>query len=100
MKRLFLIMSILTVSIAASARDLYTVTYKVQPQMHCENCKKKIKDQLKFEKGVRAINISIKEQTVKLTYDADKTDTQKLSESLKKIGYKTTEIDNKKLNLK
>lgn len=100
MKRFISIIVILTAFVIASARDLYMVTYKVQPQMHCENCKKKIKDQLKFEKGVRAINISIKEQTVKLTYDADKTDTQKLSESLKKIGYKTTEIDNKKLNLK
>ena len=40
-------------SMSLSAKDIKTVVVTTQPQMHCENCEKKIKGNLRFEKGIK-----------------------------------------------
>ena len=59
------------------------------PQMHCENCENKIKDNMRFEKGLVKIETSVPNQTVSLTYNARKTSPDKLRAAMKKIGYDT-----------
>ncbi|MCD7973416.1 MAG: heavy-metal-associated domain-containing protein [Candidatus Azobacteroides sp.] len=90
-KQVTIILSLLlffTYSVSASAKsdDKNTVVFKVH--LHCNNCEKKIKENIRFEKGVTGINTDLKEQTVSITYKTDKTDEEKLSAALEKLGYK------------
>ena len=55
--------------------------------MHCEACQKKIEKNIAFEKGVKAMEVSLENKTVALTYDAKKTSPEKLQASLVKLGY-------------
>lgn len=73
----------------AGGKDLRVLVMTPTPQMHCESCETKIKKNLRFEKGVVKIETSIKEQTVTVTYDATKTNVEKIQAAMKKIGYDT-----------
>ena len=71
-KILLLLIAALTMTMA-SAKDIKTVVLTTVPQMHCENCEKRIKENIRFEKGVKKIVTDVEHQTVTITYDADKT---------------------------
>lgn len=72
---------------ATMAKDIKTVVVTTQPLMHCESCEKKIKGNLRFEKGVKKIDTDIPEQKVTIEYDADKTTPETLMNAFKKFGY-------------
>ena len=69
------------------AKDLKTVVVTTTPQMHCQSCELKIKNNMRFEKGVKRIETSIPKQTVTIQYDADKTTVDKLLKGFEKFGY-------------
>ncbi|MBR1851336.1 MAG: heavy-metal-associated domain-containing protein [Bacteroidales bacterium] len=79
----------------AGGKDLRQLVLTPTPQMHCANCENKIKGNLRFEKGVTAIETSVDAQTVTITYDAKKTDPKSLQSAMKKIGYTTTVVSDK-----
>lgn len=87
MKKLLACSALLLSAAYMNAKDIKTIVFTTTPQMHCENCENKIKDNIRFEKGVKLIETSIPDQTVKVTYDADKTTPEKLKAGFKKIGY-------------
>ncbi|MCM1177300.1 MAG: heavy-metal-associated domain-containing protein [Clostridium sp.] len=62
-----------------------TVIFEVH--LHCENCVKKVRENISFEKGVKALEVSLEDQTVKITYDPRKTDEKTLAEAIGKLGY-------------
>lgn len=72
-------------SFAQTAADTLVVT--TQPQMHCENCEKKIKSNIRFVKGTKKIATSVKDQKVTIVYDARKAKYADFVEAFKKIGY-------------
>ena len=94
-KTLFFGLSLL-LSMSIQAKDIKTVVVTTQPQMHCENCEKKIKGNLRFEKGVKKIETNIDKQQVTITYDADKTKQEAIVKSFDKFGYKATVINKNK----
>lgn len=96
MKKQIIFMTMLLVSACAMAKDIKTLRVTTQPQMHCENCEKKIKGNLRFERGVKRIETSILEQTVTITYDADKTTPEKLIQAFGKFDYEAKEINTTK----
>ena len=63
----------LMVAMIATAKDIKTVIFTTTPQMHCANCEAKVKNNLRFAKGVKEIKTSVEEQKVYVTYDAQKT---------------------------
>ena len=73
-------------------KDIKIVVLKTQPEMHCANCEKKIKDNIRFEKGVKSIKTNLDDKTIIIEYDADKTNVQTIIESFKKIKYEASEI--------
>ena len=75
----------------AVAKDIKTVVLTTNPQMHCEKCENKIKENLRYVKGIKTIKTNVEKQTVTITYDADKTSVSKFQASLKKAGYTATE---------
>ena len=54
-------------------REIKTVVFTTTPQMHCAVCENKIKNNLRFEKGIKNIETSVPNQTVTVKYNADKT---------------------------
>ena len=82
-------------SMSISAKNIKTVVVTTQPQMHCENCEKKIKGNLRFEKGVKKIETNISKQQVTITYDADKTKQETIIKGFDKFGYKATLVNKK-----
>lgn len=69
---------------AATADTLVVTT---QPQMHCANCEKKIKSNIRFVKGTKKIETSVDDQKVTIVYDAGKAKYDDFVEAFKKIGY-------------
>ena len=74
-----------SVSAAKPKKEYKTVVYNVH--LHCENCVKKVNENISFEKGVKALDVSLENQTVKITYDPGKTDEAKLKAAIEKLGY-------------
>ena len=66
---------LIALAIAGScyAKDIKTVVLTTNPQMHCANCEKKIKDNIRFEKGIKSIKTNLEDKTITIEYDADKT---------------------------
>ncbi|MBQ8051804.1 MAG: heavy-metal-associated domain-containing protein [Bacteroidaceae bacterium] len=91
MKKILLSLTLL-VATSLQAKDIKTLVVTTQPQMHCENCEKKIKGNLRFEKGVKRIETNLKTKQVTITYDADKTSPENLLKALKKIGYEAQPV--------
>lgn len=78
-------------AITATAKDgkegNVTVELALQPAPHCQNCVNKIKGNLRFEKGVKAIDVDLQKKTVIVTYSPKATNVANLEKALKKIGY-------------
>ena len=91
-KSLFAMLVMLMVSAVTFAKDIKTVVFTTTPQMHCENCENKIKNNLRFEKGVKEITTSVDNHTVTVKYDADKTTPDKIQQGFKKFGYEARQL--------
>ena len=85
-----LVVALLSVT-AVMAKDFHTVVFKVA-QMECANCERKVKNNIKFEKGLKNFTTDLKERTVTITYDAEKTNVEKLKEGFRKFKYEAVVI--------
>ena len=79
-------------AVVGMAKDIKSVVFTTNPEMHCEGCENKIKGNLRFEKGVKNIITDLKTKTVTIEYDADKTNVQNLIKGFKKIKYEAKEV--------
>ena len=68
-------------------KGLRVLVVTTTPEMHCQSCEKKIKENIRFEPGVRKIETDLEKQRVAVTYNPAKTDVKKLTEAFAKIGY-------------
>ncbi len=57
--------------IQQTKKDIRTVVFATN--MRCGNCVKKVKENLSFAKGVKALDVSLEKQQITVTYDAAKT---------------------------
>ena len=86
---LFVVLALATVCFG---KDIRTVVLTTLPEMHCANCEKKIKENIRFEKGVKSIKTDLKTKTVTVEYDAEKTNVQDIIKGFKKIKYEASEV--------
>ena len=89
MKKLLILMAVAACSLGLSAKSDSdtTVCFRVNPPMHCANCEGKIKSNLRFEKGIRAIEAAAPDSLVTIEFDTRKTNVEKIKAAFKKIGY-------------
>ncbi len=91
-KRSIAILAMAFVSaVTVMAKDIRTVVFQVD-QMHCENCERKVQNNMKFEKGLKEIKTNLKDKTVEIKYDAEKTDVAKLQAGFKKFKYEAKTV--------
>ncbi len=69
------------------------IVFSLTPPPTCQNCINKIKNNLRFEKGVKEINVDLTTKSVSLTYSPETTNPENLVKALKKIGYTATPYD-------
>ena len=74
------------------AKDIKTVVLTTNPEMHCTGCEKKIKDNIRFEKGIKSIKTNLDDKTVTIEYDADKTTVEDIIKGFEKIKYAASEV--------
>lgn len=96
----FALVALLLCASSAYAKDLRVLVVKTETRMKCENCAKKIRMNLRFEKGVKDIKPSVADQTVSITYDAEKGTQEGIVKGFKKIGYKVKVLSEKKAEKK
>lgn len=89
--RLLLIFAFIISSLLAFAADKTTEVFTLDHQMS-SMCEKRIKENLRFEKGIDKIDVSIKENTITITYNPAKTDTEKIIEGFRKIGFNAFQV--------
>ena len=65
--------------------EVKDVTFSVY--LHCENCVKKVQENIAFEKGVKGLEVSLENQTVAVKYDDAKTSEDVLKATIEKLGY-------------
>lgn len=65
--------------------EVKEVTFNVH--LHCENCMKKVQENISFEKGVKDLHVCLDDQTVSIKYDAAKTNEDTLKAAIEKLGY-------------
>ena len=95
-KKLIMLLAVLFLSVGTMmAKDFRTVVFKVE-QMMCQNCEKKVKDNIKFEKGLKKFTTDLEDKTVTITYDAEKTNVEKLQAGFKKFKYEAVVVEDKK----
>ena len=91
---------VLALATVCFGKDIRTVVLTTLPEMHCANCEKKIKENIRFEKGVKSIKTDLKTKTVTVEYDAEKTNVQNIIKGFKKIKYEASEVKKDKENKK
>lgn len=85
--RIFLAIAFLLTSVIAFAKSEKKVEVFTLDHQMSAMCEKKIKENLRFEKGISKIEVSLKENIITVTFDPKKTDTEKIIEGFKKIGF-------------
>ena len=94
---LMMAMTIATMTAAAQkAPTADTLHVTTTPQMHCANCEKKIKSNIRFVKGVKKIETSVPQQTVTIIYDPRKSTYQDFEKAFEKIGFRIEAVGKEK----
>ena len=88
---LFLCLTLNAQNAPEKSKKSKTVVFAVG--MHCESCKKRIENNIGFEKGVKDLQADLSAQTVTIKYDPKKTTPETLQQAIIKLGY-TCEIVN------
>ena len=73
-----------------------TAIYRVEGMMCNKNCPMKVKQSLEGVDGVKTCNVDFYSNTATVTYDDDKIDSKKISETIAKGTYYKVTDDNKK----
>ncbi len=87
-----LLLAALAIASVCNAKDIKTVVVTTTPEMHCSGCEKKIKDNIRFEKGIKDIRTNLDDKTVTIDYDADKTSVEAILKAFRKIKYEACEV--------
>lgn len=90
MKKFFAIAIMALMTSGLYAETLKVVVFTPNPKMTCKNCEKKVKDNVRFVKGTKTIETNVPNNTVTITYDADKATIKDFEEAFKKIGRPVT----------
>ena len=70
---------------AARTSNVETVIFKTK--LHCENCAKKVTENISYVKGVKDLAVSLEKQEIMIKFDANKTNVGTLQKEIQKLGY-------------
>lgn len=94
-----LLITLFALMLGMGAGNMRVLVLTPTPEMHCESCEKKIKGNIRFEKGVKKVETNIPKQEVTITYDPKKNNVEGLRSAMKKIGYDTKVVSDKEVKI-
>ncbi len=97
MKRFFLMALVVFTFMVANAE---TRVVTLNSNISCDRCAKTIKENIRFEKGVKKIEVDIEKKTVKITYEGKKNKAENLMEAVSKLGYKSIVVSDEEVQKK
>ena len=65
----------------------------IKSSVVCKMCKERIEHDMAFEKGVKSVNVRLKEKEIDIVYRPDKTTPEKLRIAVTKIGYDADDLE-------
>jgi len=86
-------LSVMNVGAKNQKAKLDTVVYCTS--LDCEQCAKKIRENVSFEKGVKDLKVDVNTKMVEIQFEASKTDTLQLRKAINKLGYEARVVDYK-----
>ncbi len=86
MKRIILLLLTLSLSLGMMWAKQNKQSVKFYVPIHCQTCIDKIYKTIAFEEGVKDLQCDLKTQTVVVTYDANKTNIEKLQKAFAAIN--------------
>lgn len=87
---------VVPLTLVAQKKDTKTVYFK--SSMDCVGCEKTLTEQLKFEKGIKVLDIDHVSNTIKIVYKDGKNSDDNLAKSVGKKGYKAEKITEDEFN--
>lgn len=89
MKKTLVILAaaILSATLLISGKPIEKRQVTFVTSIDCKKCVEKVRENMSFEKGVEDLEVTLDDQTVKITYNTAKTDTTKLGAAIRKLGY-------------
>lgn len=93
MKRIILIITLAVFGLGIASADAWaqkksTETVVFDTSITCNSCKKKLEENIPFEKGVKDMAVDVETKKVSVTYDPAKTNPEKIRAAIEKLGYK------------
>ena len=82
-----IVFSMLLVMGANAQKVSKTQVVSIQTNGTCQSCKDKIEQGLAYEKGVKDVEYDLATSIVKVTYNGEKTDVEKLRKAINKLGF-------------
>jgi copper chaperone CopZ len=80
---------------AAQNKASETVAVCFKSNMDCKDCELTLTNYLKFEKGVKDLNVDFESNTIKVIYKAGKNTPENIAKGIKKKGYEANSITEK-----
>ncbi len=102
MKKFKIIISVAVFAIMLISSGLYAdgkkevKEIKFKTSAVCHKCEAKIEDNMKYEKGVKFVDLNVDTKICVIKYRVDKTSPEKLKKALEKLGYEVSEIKKNK----
>ncbi len=84
MKKLAIIITLFTISFAVNAQ---VKKVEIKTSAICGMCKNAIERDLAFEKGIKSSELDLETKILTVSYNARKTDADKIRERITKVGY-------------
>lgn len=94
---LFAVLALLCSANLSAKPKKFLRQVKYEASIDCKNCVKKVTENVSFEKGVEDLKAELSDHSVTIVYNAAKTDTLKLANSIRKLGYKAHVLEDKAL---
>ena len=94
MSALLVTLSLLLISATvAEAQGSRRATASYWVSVHCMSCQEKLVEHLRFERGVRDIDVLIEEKRVDIVYNSRRTDPERLGSAIERLGYEVKDYN-------
>jgi len=82
----------LIATISASDIKYKTITFKCK-EISCKGCQAHISESVNTLEGIKSVEVSIENKTVKIEFDENKVTIDKIKEAIEEAGYSPEEVD-------
>jgi mercuric ion binding protein len=92
MKKTIAFLLLVLFAFNGNAQSKKNQVIQIKTSAECDECKKKIESNLIYEKGVKFCKLNVETKMLSVTYNPEKTNSEKIKLAVSKLGYDADEI--------